>query len=165
MLRPPSPNIAPALIEKFEKLRLNTSYKKNTPVSHSFSDQKKVGAIIVSRLKSKRLPNKALKLINQETLITHLIKRLKLAKNIDKIVLATTKNNEDLKICNQAKKNKINFFRGDEKNVLKRMYDAAKKFKCNIVIRVTGDDILIDPIQIIKICPVVLRLKYLISTF
>ncbi len=145
MLRPPSPNIAPALIEKFEKLRLNTSYKKNTPVSHSFSDQKKVGAIIVSRLKSKRLPNKALKLINQETLITHLIKRLKLAKNIDKIVLATTKNNEDLKICNQAKKNKINFFRGDEKNVLKRMYDAAKKFKCNIVIRVTGDDILIDP--------------------
>ncbi len=151
MLRPPSPKIAPAFIEKFEKLNLNESYKKNIPVSYSITDKKKVGAVIVSRLKSKRLPNKALKLINQEPLITHLIKRLKLAKNIDKIVLATTKNNEDLKICNEAKKNKINFFRGNEKNVLKRMYDAAKKFKINVVIRITGDDILIDPFYLDKL--------------
>ena len=151
MLRPSSSKIAPAFIEKFEKLNLNRSYKKNTSVSYSITDKKKVGAIIVSRLKSQRLPNKALKLINQEPLITHLIKRLKLAKNIDKIVLATTKNNEDLKICNEAKKNKINFFRGDEKNVLKRMHDAAKKFKFNIVIRITGDDILIDPIYLDKL--------------
>ena len=151
MLRPPSPNIAPTFIEKFEKLKLNQNYKKNTHVSYSFTDKNKVGAIIVSRLKSKRLPNKALKLINQEPLITHLIKRLKLAKNIDKIILATTKNNKDLKICNLAKSNGINYFRGDENNVLKRMYDAAKKFNCNVVIRVTGDDILIDPFYLDKL--------------
>ena len=42
-------------------------------------------------------------------------------------------------------------FRGDEKNVLKRMHDAAKKFKFNIVIRITGDDILIDPIYLDKL--------------
>ena len=151
MLRPPSPNIAPTFIEKFEKLKLNKDYKKTTPLSYSVTDKNKVGAIIVSRLKSQRLPNKALKLINQEPLITHLIKRLKLAKKIDKIILATTKNNEDLKICNLAKSNGIDFFSGDENNVLKRMYDAAKKFNCNIVIRVTGDDILIDPIYLDKL--------------
>ncbi len=151
MLRPPSQNVAPAFIEKFEKINLNRNYKKNTCLTHSASSENKVGAIIVSRLKSQRLPNKALKLINNEPLITHLIKRLKLAKNVDKIVLATTKNNEDLKICNLAKNNKINFFRGDEKNVLKRMHDAAKKFNCNIVIRVTGDDILIDPSYLDKL--------------
>lgn len=151
MLRPPSPNIAPAFVEQFEKLNLKENYKKNTCVSYSVTNKNKVGAIIVSRLKSERLPNKALKLINEEPLVTHLIKRLKLAKNVDKIVLATTKNNEDLKICNIAKSNKIDFFRGEEKNVLKRMYDAAKKFNCNVVIRVTGDDILIDPVYLDKL--------------
>ena len=74
-----------------------------------------------------------------------MIQRLKLSKQIDNIILATTKNIEDKKICDIAKLNKIPFYRGDEKNVLNRMYQASKKLKSDIVIRVTGDDILIDP--------------------
>ena len=54
--------------------------------------------LIPSRLKSRRLPNKAVKKINGETLIEHLIHRLKISNKVDNIVLATTKNKEDLKI-------------------------------------------------------------------
>ena len=103
---------------------------------------KKITAVIVARLKSKRLPNKALKLINKKTTLDHLIQR-SLSKQIDNIILATTKNIEDKKICDIAKLNKIPFYRV-MKNVLNRM-SSIKKLKSDIVIRVTGDDILIDP--------------------
>ena len=91
------------------------------------------------------MPNKALKKINNDTLIEHLIKRLKQSKKITNIILATTKNRQDLKICKIASNQDIKVFRGDDKNVLKRIFDASKKVKTDIVIRVTGDDILIDP--------------------
>ena len=42
-------------------------------------------------------------------------------------------------------KNKVKCFRGSELNVLDRMLNAAKKFgKFDHLIRVTGDDVLID---------------------
>ena len=33
---------------------------------------------------------------------------------------------------------------GSENNVLKRYYDANKKFNADIIVRITGDSILID---------------------
>jgi len=49
-----------------------------------------------------------------------------------------------------AKKNKIDFFRGSELNVLSRIIGAVEKYKGDIIIRVTGDDILIDPVYLDK---------------
>ena len=37
------------------------------------------------------------------------------------------------------------------KNVLKRMFDASNKFRSTITIRVTGDDVLIDPYYLDKL--------------
>ena len=54
------------------------------------------------------------------------------------------------KICRISKKNHIRFFKGSEKNVIKRYIDCAKKFKINTVIRVTSDCPLVDPILIKK---------------
>ena len=144
MKRPHIQNITPFFIEDI----INFKNKKNLSSEETITNlkiNKKITAVIVARLKSKRLPNKALKLINKKTTLDHLIQRLKLSKQIDNIILATTKNIEDKKICDIAKLNKIPFYRGDEKNVLNRMFQASKKLKSDIVIRVTGDDILIDP--------------------
>ena len=44
-----------------------------------------------------------------------------------------------------AKENNIEFFRGDEKDVLGRMLNAVDKKKADVIVRITGDDILIDP--------------------
>ena len=147
MLRPSSPEIAPNFIENFKDRSIKEKVRGQISVTKSLF-KNNIAAIIVARYQSKRLLGKALKRINGETLIEHLIKRIKRSKRINKIIVATPKNKEDNKIIKVAKKNKVLTFRGDEKNVLKRMYDAAKKFKINIAVRITGDDILIDPIYL-----------------
>jgi len=144
MKRPPNKNISPIFVEELINFDLIKKIKHNDALT-SVQTKKSITAVITSRLKSKRLPNKALKKINNDTLIEHLIKRLKQSKKITNIILATTKNRQDLKICKIASNQDIKVFRGDDKNVLKRIFDASKKVRTDIVIRVTGDDILIDP--------------------
>ena len=84
-----------------------------------------IGCIIQARMKSKRLPGKVLYKIDNTTILEILISRLK--KLGIKIIIATTKNKPDDKIVKVSRKNKVFIFRGNEKNVLKRYYDCAKK--------------------------------------
>lgn len=143
MKRPPNNKTSPTFIENLADYTSKGIINAQESIDRS---KLKIGvtAIIVARLKSKRLNNKVIKKINKETLIEHLFKRLKSSKTIDNIVLATTNRPEDSKLCNIAKKNNIHFFRGDEKNVLRRMKEASDLFNNDIIIRVTGDDVLID---------------------
>ena len=53
--------------------------------------KKKNIAIIQVRMKSSRLPGKMLKKIGKYSIIEWVIKRLKMVKSVDKIILATTK--------------------------------------------------------------------------
>ena len=50
----------------------------------------KVFAIVLARLRSKRLKNKMLKKIDGKRIIDFFIKRLKKCKKIDEIILATS---------------------------------------------------------------------------
>ena len=104
----------------------------------------KVSLIIEARLGSKRLPNKIIYRIKKYLFLEYLIKRLKFSKNINEIIIATTDLPQDNKIVQIAKKNKIKFYRGSEKNVLKRVIDTAKYFKCKTIARVTSDCPIID---------------------
>tara|TARA_Y100000590_G_C15685435_1_gene1001433 strand:+ start:1266 stop:2054 length:789 start_codon:yes stop_codon:yes gene_type:complete len=101
-------------------------------------------AIIQARTNSTRLPNKILLNYKSLTPISVLIKRLRNSKYLKKIIVATTTKKTDDKIVNFCKKNKISYFRGDENNVLKRYYLAARKFKVKKIIRITSDCPLID---------------------
>ena len=56
--------------------------------------------IIPARLKSKRLPNKPLKLIDGLPLLVHVLKRSLMSKKLDKIVVCT----DSVKIVNLVKK-------------------------------------------------------------
>ena len=105
-------------------------------------------AIIQARTGSKRFPNKMFAKINGKHLIEWVIKRLKRAKKIEKIVLATTSKKKDKELVKISKKNKIAYYCGDEKNVLKRFYFAAKKAKSKRIIRICADNPFIDPAQI-----------------
>ncbi len=105
--------------------------------------KKKIVAIVEARLSSKRLNGKVLKKINGKEIIKIILERLKFSKKIDHVVVATTLNRKDDRIVKTIKK-KYNYFRGSERNVIKRVVDAADKFKAHIVVRLTGDNPLVD---------------------
>lgn len=102
-------------------------------------------AIIQARLGSTRLPGKVLMNLNGKPLIQRIINRLHYCKQIDNIVLATTTNTIDDNLVEWCKKNYIPCFRGDEKNVLKRYFDAATAYNADIIVRITADDPFKDP--------------------
>lgn len=108
--------------------------------------------IIYSRLASKRFKNKAkIILVNNKTLIEHVIDQARKILPKRKIILATTKKKEDDYLCNIAKKKNINFFRGSENNVLKRTIDCCKQYNIKYFLRYCGDRPIIDILKIKKI--------------
>ena len=102
-------------------------------------------AIVQARMGSTRLPGKVLKKINGKPLIEILLHRLSSSKKIDKIILATSKDQMNDSLTDTVKKLDFEVFRGSEDDVLKRYYEAAKFFKPQVVVRITGDCPIIDP--------------------
>ncbi len=104
--------------------------------------------IIQARQTSKRLPNKVLKKIGKYSICEIILKRLKKCKSIEKIIFAIPDNNNNLQLKKHLDKINAETFLGSENNVLKRVFDAAKKYKARNVVRVTADCPLIDPILV-----------------
>lgn len=104
-----------------------------------------VVAIIQARMGSTRLPGKVLKLILGKPMLERMLERVKQAKLLDTIVVATTINPADDPITQLTDHLGISSFRGSETNVLDRYYQAAKKFKADVIVRLTADCPLIDP--------------------
>ncbi len=102
--------------------------------------------IVQARMNSERLPGKVMKTIAGKPLIEILFERLK--KSNIPILLATSINKENDILVDFAESNRIKVFRGSEDNVLERYYEAAKSENCNIIIRATGDNPLMDGILI-----------------
>lgn len=102
-------------------------------------------AIIQVRMGSTRLPKKVLAEIECKPMLWHIIERVKRAKRIDKIIVATTDLQEDKKVVDVATTAGVDYFTGNEKDVLDRYYQAAKNFKADIIVRITGDCPVVDP--------------------
>lgn len=105
----------------------------------------KTVAIIQARMGSTRLPGKVLKPILGQPMLARMIERVKRAKTLDQILIATSTKPQDDSICHLADKVNLHYFRGSEVDVLGRFYQAAKKFSADIIVRLTGDCPLIDP--------------------
>ena len=107
----------------------------------------KIGAIVQARTASTRLPKKVLKELpygSGITVLEQVIRRLKRSKLLDEIIVATTTNPEDNPIVEISKREKVNYFRGSEKNVLERYYLCAKENKVDTIVRITSDCPCID---------------------
>ena len=101
--------------------------------------------IIQARTSSSRLPKKVLERIGDETLLGLLIKRVKQAKKIDKVIVATSSNKSDDSVKEIATRYNIKTYRGSLEDVLDRYYQTALKYNSDIIVRITGDCPLIDP--------------------
>jgi spore coat polysaccharide biosynthesis protein SpsF len=105
----------------------------------------KIVILIAVRMKSTRLPRKALAIIEDQLLIEHLIDRIKTCKKVDQIVLCTSVHPDDKILTKIAEKKGIKWFRGSEDDVMDRFIKAGKKENADILVRVTGDDVFISP--------------------
>jgi len=106
--------------------------------------------IVQARMSSTRLPGKTLIDICGQTALERLISRLSNCQSFEKIVVATTTKKGDDVIEKEVERLKVKYpqlavFRGSERDVLGRYFEAAKKFKARYIARVTGDCPLLDP--------------------
>jgi len=115
------------------------------------SKQPKFAAIIQARMTSQRLPGKVLLEVMGKSLLRHQIERLRRAKYLDQIIVATTLNSTDAPIVKQCDELGVCVFRGSEKDVLDRYYRAHQAFPSEFILRITSDCPLIDP-EIVDHC-------------
>ncbi|WP_371362956.1 8-amino-3,8-dideoxy-manno-octulosonate cytidylyltransferase [Sporomusa rhizae] len=106
----------------------------------------KTVAVIQARMGSTRLPGKILKDLLGQTVLQHVIERVQQVNNIDEVVIATTTLSHDDAVMEETVKCGVKCFRGSEDDVLARYYFAAKDNKADVVVRITSDCPLIDPL-------------------
>ncbi|WP_216360700.1 cytidylyltransferase domain-containing protein [Methanofervidicoccus sp. A16] len=107
-----------------------------------------IGIIIQARTSSTRLPMKVLLPLpynSKTTVLEQVIKRCKVSKLADEVIVATTTKPEDERIVDIATKMNVGIFRGSEKDVLSRYYHTAKEFSVDVIVRITSDCPCIDP--------------------
>jgi len=103
-----------------------------------------IGLIIQARMGSSRLPGKVLMNLCGKSVLLHIIERLKSLKGEYKRIIITSVKKDDNVIEDFCKENSILFFRGSENDVLDRYYQAAKLFELHHIVRLTGDNPLVD---------------------
>jgi spore coat polysaccharide biosynthesis protein SpsF len=108
----------------------------------------RVVAIIEARMTSSRLPGKVLLPVLGITMLERLITRLQTVSSINEIVVATTINSQDNPIVELCESLKVQTFRGSELNVFQRVIEAAKFSEADLIVEITGDCPLIDPILV-----------------
>jgi len=94
---------------------------------------------------SERMPGKVLKELAGIPSLVHIFNILKSTKNINDFIVLTTTLDEDDIIEDICEKHFVKVFRGSVNNVLDRFRLAAETLKPDRIIRVTGDDPLMDP--------------------
>ncbi|MEM9543290.1 MAG: glycosyltransferase family protein [Cyanobacteria bacterium P01_E01_bin.42] len=105
-------------------------------------------ATIEARMGSTRLPGKVLKEAVGKPLLLLMLERVRLARYLDKIVVATTVQPQDDEIASFCDRYGINCFRGSEDFVLERVVEAGRQYGAEISVLLTGDCPLIDPYTI-----------------
>ncbi len=125
---------------------------KNKPIfkMNTNAPKKKIIAIIQARMGSTRLHGKMLLNIGNKPMLQHVIERIKKSQLIIRVIVATSCKEQDKPIVALAERLKTECFAGDEEDVLKRFYDAAKKYSADIIVRIPGDEPFIDPMLVDK---------------
>jgi spore coat polysaccharide biosynthesis protein SpsF len=110
----------------------------------------RVVAVVQARCGSSRLPGKVLRPLAGDPVIAHVL-RAALASNVADVVLATTSKSEDDRLPEIAATFGVRCFRGATDDVLGRFCGALAGDSAEAVVRLTGDDPLLDCAVIDKV--------------
>ncbi|WP_445492872.1 cytidylyltransferase domain-containing protein [Rhodopseudomonas sp. RCAM05734] len=105
----------------------------------------KVGAVVLARLDSRRLPGKALLELNGRPLIQYAFDACAATAGIDVTVLATSDRAEDDPLAAYAEAHGIGCFRGDLDDVAGRFLGALEFYNLDGALRFNGDSPLNRP--------------------
>ena len=103
-----------------------------------------VSAILQARMSSTRFPGKALYPLAGVPLTEHIINRIKAVTDFDHIVLAVPDAPTEIPLIEMAQRLNIAIARGPEEDVLERFLIAADQVKARHIVRICGDNPLID---------------------
>lgn len=106
---------------------------------------KQISIIAQARMSSGRLPGKVMKQVGGRSMLGHQILRLKQAKNIKEIIIATGNGADDDVIEREAAEYGVKSFRGSLNDVLGRFYDAAVFYGATDIMRICCDGPFVDP--------------------
>ncbi len=100
---------------------------------------------ITIRKDSSRLKDKAVREIYGSKVMEMIIKRAKLAKNFEEIIVCTTTRKLDDEIEKISLDNDVKVFRGSLEDKLERWNGAAKEYNIDYIVTFDGDDLFCEP--------------------
>ncbi|SNB45045.1 cytidylyltransferase domain-containing protein [Geobacter sp. DSM 9736] len=99
----------------------------------------KITALIQVRMKSERLPGKALLPVDGTPVIGHVVENLRESRYLDDIVICTTREKDDDALEAFAVDKGVAVYRGDVEDVIKRFHGAALCHGGDVIVRIAGD--------------------------
>ncbi|MDD5066778.1 MAG: hypothetical protein PHF84_06990 [bacterium] len=113
--------------------------------------EKSIGFFLQARLNSTRLPEKLFLTLKDKSILIHILERLRTLRGWYDYLVVLVPSQEFERIQNHIQVfPDIIVFAGDPDNVLKRFYDANKKLNVDVIVRLTGDNPLVDVLHLKK---------------
>jgi spore coat polysaccharide biosynthesis protein SpsF (cytidylyltransferase family) len=103
-------------------------------------------AVIQARCGSTRFPRKVLASLQGRPMLAHIVERVSRAADVDRVVVATTDGADDDEVAALATAAGAGVTRGSEQDVLSRYVLAAREHGAGVIVRITADCPLIDPV-------------------
>jgi spore coat polysaccharide biosynthesis protein SpsF len=114
----------------------------------------KTVVIVQARMTSTRLPGKVLLELAGKTVLSHVLRRCASIDGVDTVCCAVPDAAIHDAVAKEAESAGATVYRGAEDDVLDRYWQAARMLAADVVMRVTSDCPLVDPV----VCAKVLRL-------
>ncbi|HXA54473.1 MAG TPA: hypothetical protein VNV37_06315 [Solirubrobacteraceae bacterium] len=109
----------------------------------------RVGALLRMRLRSERLPNKALAPIAGRPMFAHILDRTFAARSVRErgdVVVCITDDPSDDPLAPLIEATGARVHRGSEHDLIARLRGAVRERQFDVVIQVDGDDVCVDPL-------------------
>ena len=105
----------------------------------------KIVGVLQARMGSERLPGKVLADLEGVPLLSRCLNRAGRARSLNELWVATSVLEEDRVVADLAESLGVPCFRGSSEDVLDRYFQAAQVSGAQVIVRLTGDNPLVDP--------------------